>query len=41
VPTFYNQALNTFFNYCVRASGDLLQPAEAKYFITGHFLISK
>ena len=31
VPTFYNQALNTFFNYCVRASGDLLQPAEAKY----------
>jgi putative DNA methylase len=31
VPTFYNQALNTFFNYCVCASGDLLQPAEAKY----------
>lgn len=31
VPTFYNQALNTFPNYCVRSSEDLLAASEARY----------
>jgi len=31
VPTFYNQALNTFPNYCVRASSDLLAASAPRY----------
>jgi putative DNA methylase len=31
VSTFYNQALNTFPNYCVRGSRDLLSSSEGNY----------